>query len=72
MQGSFEVERDQLKLFRICSRLIAPKGVIWFSTNKRRFKLDPSLTAKWEIEDKTAVTRLKTFVRHLTCAGVLP
>ena len=61
MQESFEIERDQLKLFKICTQLIAPNGVLWFSTNKRRFKLDPSLTATWEIEDKTAATTPEDF-----------
>ena len=40
--GSFSVDRDHPWLLRHCARLLRPGGVLFFSTNSRRFKLEPS------------------------------
>lgn len=41
MDEDFEVEKDQEFLIKHCLRLLNPDGVLYFSNNKRKFKLDP-------------------------------
>ncbi len=40
MRGAFDVERDHVDLIRSCVALLSLGGLLVFSTNKRRFKLD--------------------------------
>lgn len=42
----FDVQRDHVPLLRSCLNRLAPGGRLFFSTNNRRFKLDPSLHAR--------------------------
>lgn len=52
----WDVERDHAQLLQQLARRIAPGGVVFFSTNARRFKLDePSLSA-YSIRDITRQT----------------
>ncbi len=37
----FDVQRDHPRLLRLCLARLAPGGRVFFSTNNRRFKLDP-------------------------------
>jgi len=39
-RADFEVERDHGELIRECRHVLAPGGCVYFSTNKRRFKLN--------------------------------
>lgn len=39
MSGSFDVQRDHPALLNQCLRLLRPDGVLFFSTNNRRFRL---------------------------------
>lgn len=43
MEADFEVERDQKFLVTKCLNLLAPNGVLYFSNNKRTFKIDPEI-----------------------------
>lgn len=43
MSDDFEVEKDQLFLITNCLRLLADGGVLYFSNNKRKFKLSPEV-----------------------------
>lgn len=61
MHGSFEVERDQVELVKLCARFLAPSGQIWLSTNKRRFKLAETLEKQWSIMDVTKRTQPEDF-----------
>ncbi len=54
MEGTFDVERDQDSLVENCMNLLAPNGVLYFSNNKRKFKLSESLKQKYLIRDITA------------------
>jgi 23S rRNA (cytosine1962-C5)-methyltransferase len=56
MTEDFEVEKDQVFLIHNCMRLLDPKGVLYFSNNKRKFKIDPTLLEKYHILDITAKT----------------
>jgi 23S rRNA (cytosine1962-C5)-methyltransferase len=39
---SFSVDRDWPELFRLVEPWLAPEGELWFSTNSKRFELDPA------------------------------
>lgn len=40
MEGTFDVQRDHLRLIKDCLALLDRGGELFFSTNKRRFQLD--------------------------------
>jgi 23S rRNA (cytosine1962-C5)-methyltransferase len=61
MTGSFDVERDQIELVDSCMRLLKPGGTLYFSNNKRNFKLEPDLSARYRVRDITASTIPKDF-----------
>ena len=55
----FDVEKDHGQYITRCIELLRPQGVLYFSTNKRRFKLDSELAEKLPkiaIEDISAQT----------------
>jgi 23S rRNA (cytosine1962-C5)-methyltransferase/23S rRNA (guanine2445-N2)-methyltransferase / 23S rRNA (guanine2069-N7)-methyltransferase len=56
MTEDFEVEKDQVFLVNNCMRLLAPTGTLYFSNNKRKFKIDPTLQEKYTIQDITLKT----------------
>lgn len=39
MQTAFDIQRDHPELIKLCLRALKPEGVLYFSTNNRRFKL---------------------------------
>ena len=43
MQQSLQIEEDHPMLIQRCLELLSSKGTLFFSTNKRKFKLDSSL-----------------------------
>ncbi len=61
MDESFEVERDQVPLVDACMDLLADEGVLYFSNNKRSFKLEPVIEASYRVRDITASTIPKDF-----------
>jgi 23S rRNA (cytosine1962-C5)-methyltransferase len=61
MSQSFEVERDQQFLVDNCMRLLKPNGTLWFSNNKRNFKLLDSIAHRFPVKDITARTIPKDF-----------
>ena len=66
MPETFDVERDHLALIRAAARLLAPDGVMIFSTNRRHMKLDePAIAALGlRIEDLTRSTIPPDFARN--------
>jgi 23S rRNA (guanine2445-N2)-methyltransferase / 23S rRNA (guanine2069-N7)-methyltransferase len=64
MQGVFDVQRDHAGLIEDCLALLAPGGVLWFSTNAQRFKLDPLLESRATIHDLTRATIPPDFARN--------
>lgn len=66
MRETFDVERDHLALIRAAARLLAPDGVMIFSTNRRHMKLDePAIAAlSLRIEDLTRATIPPDFARN--------
>lgn len=56
MQQDFEVERDQKELILRTMKFLKPNGVLYFSTNKRKFKLDPSFIDEFNVKTTTEKT----------------
>jgi 23S rRNA (cytosine1962-C5)-methyltransferase len=56
MEEDFEVEKDQVFLVKHCLRLLAPDGVLYFSNNKRKFKIDPAILEMAQVQDITFKT----------------
>ena len=56
MDTTFEVERDQEMLVENLIPLLKPHGILYFSNNKRDFKISPNLVAKYKIKNITAQT----------------
>ena len=64
MEGSLDVQRDHVSLIRAAARLLEPGGVLVFSNNLRRFRLDRESLADLDIEDITRATLPPDFARN--------
>jgi 23S rRNA (guanine2445-N2)-methyltransferase / 23S rRNA (guanine2069-N7)-methyltransferase len=64
MDGTFDVQRDHVPLLHAAARLLERDGVLIFSTNFRRFKLDRAALADLQVEDITRATIPKDFERN--------
>jgi 23S rRNA (guanine2445-N2)-methyltransferase / 23S rRNA (guanine2069-N7)-methyltransferase len=64
MEGVFDVERDHPEFIDGCVRLLAPGGLIVFSTNSQRFRLDESLSQRYDVRDISGKTLPKDFERN--------
>ncbi|MBI3775588.1 MAG: bifunctional 23S rRNA (guanine(2069)-N(7))-methyltransferase RlmK/23S rRNA (guanine(2445)-N(2))-methyltransferase RlmL [Gammaproteobacteria bacterium] len=64
MTDNFDVQRDHVVLLRDVLQLLIPGGVLVFSNNFRRFKLDGAALENVEIEDLTQKTIPKDFERN--------
>jgi 23S rRNA (guanine2445-N2)-methyltransferase / 23S rRNA (guanine2069-N7)-methyltransferase len=64
MARDFDVQRDHGWLLETASVLLAPAGTIVFSNNFQKFKLDPALADRFEVDDITRATIPEDFVRN--------
>lgn len=64
MDGVFDVQNDHVSLIKNAASLLAPDGILYFSTNFRRFKLDNSALSGLIVEDITADTISEDFARN--------
>ena len=64
MQDHFDVQRDHAELLQIVSSLLSEDGVLIFSNNFRRFKMDTEALPKLSTSDITAQTIDKDFERN--------
>jgi 23S rRNA (guanine2445-N2)-methyltransferase / 23S rRNA (guanine2069-N7)-methyltransferase len=64
MEGEFDIQRDHTPIIRACVPLLSRQGVILFSNNFQRFKLDPAGLEDLAIEDISARTIPEDFKRH--------
>ena len=64
MDTTFDVQRDHPALVRQCLALLAPDGELYFSNNRRGFRLDPELAQEAAFEEITAHTVPPDFARH--------
>lgn len=53
MSDTFEVERDQDVLVDACMQMLNPNGILYFSNNKRKFRLSEKILATYKIRDIT-------------------
>ena len=56
MRGDMSLQRDHVTLINATLRLLSPGGVLWFSTNFRKFKLEEEALEAAQIEDLTRAT----------------
>jgi len=59
----FEVQRDHVELLQRCARVLAPGGMILFSCNLRRFKLDAGIERDFVVSDITRASIPPDFAR---------
>jgi 23S rRNA (guanine2445-N2)-methyltransferase / 23S rRNA (guanine2069-N7)-methyltransferase len=64
MDGTLDIQRDHVDLLRATSKLLAPEGILIFSNNLRRFKMDAESLPELEIQDIGAQTLPKDFSRN--------
>jgi 23S rRNA (guanine2445-N2)-methyltransferase / 23S rRNA (guanine2069-N7)-methyltransferase len=64
MEGVFDVQRDHAVLIERCMRLLAPQGMLIFSTNAQRFELDPAIAARYSVKDLSRATVPPDFARN--------
>ena len=64
MEGVLDIERDHGALIDACVRLLAPGGLIVFSTNAQKFKLDSAVSQQHAVKDISAATLPKDFERN--------
>jgi 23S rRNA (guanine2445-N2)-methyltransferase / 23S rRNA (guanine2069-N7)-methyltransferase len=63
-ERTFDVQRDHVSLLRDTAALLAPDGVLIFSNNYRRFKLDLDALPELDIRDITEATIPPDFARN--------
>jgi len=59
-----DTQRDHAALIEGCMRLLAPGGLLLFSTNAQRFRLDESVSERWAVTDISAATIPFDFKRN--------
>ncbi len=64
MTDTLDIQRDHAALIRPAVHLLSPGGALLFSTNSRRFKLDPELSEQFAISDISAQTIPPDFARN--------
>lgn len=64
MQQTMDIQRDHVDLIRGALALMAPAGVLLFSTNAQRFKMAAGELADCVIEDITAATLPEDYARN--------
>jgi 23S rRNA (guanine2445-N2)-methyltransferase / 23S rRNA (guanine2069-N7)-methyltransferase len=63
MTGTLDLQRDHPWLIRSTAALMSSKGILLFSTNYRRFKLDPGIAEEFLVHDITRQTIPPDFAR---------
>ncbi|MFI8479307.1 bifunctional 23S rRNA (guanine(2069)-N(7))-methyltransferase RlmK/23S rRNA (guanine(2445)-N(2))-methyltransferase RlmL [Pseudomonas sp. NPDC078700] len=64
MEGIFDIQRDHVALLDLAMARLASGGVLYFSNNFRKFVLDETLTARYNVEEITASTLDPDFARN--------
>jgi len=61
MESDFDLQRDHVHLIFDCQKRLTPGGRVYFSGNKKGFKLDPSVAEAFEVTDMTQASIPKDF-----------
>jgi len=64
MEGVLDIARDHPQLIDSSARLLAPGGLLVFSTNAQRFKLAEELSGRYRILDISSATLPEDFARN--------
>jgi 23S rRNA (guanine2445-N2)-methyltransferase / 23S rRNA (guanine2069-N7)-methyltransferase len=64
MERDFDVQRDHAGLLHRIAGLLEPGGVIVFSNNYQRFRLDPELAGRFDVRDVTRATVPEDYARN--------
>ena len=75
MTEDLDIQRDHADLIRAAARLLSPEGILLFSSNFRRFRLDPGLAREFQVVDITKQTIPPDFARNPrihTCFRITP
>ncbi|MBS0364388.1 MAG: bifunctional 23S rRNA (guanine(2069)-N(7))-methyltransferase RlmK/23S rRNA (guanine(2445)-N(2))-methyltransferase RlmL [Proteobacteria bacterium] len=64
MSGVLDTQRDHPALLDACARLLAPDGLIVFSTNAQRFRLADEIGTRFQVTDLSAATLPQDFARN--------
>ena len=64
MEETLDIQRDHVDLLRASMRHLARDGLLLFSNNYRRFRLDEALLAEFDVRDITADTIPPDFARN--------
>jgi 23S rRNA (guanine2445-N2)-methyltransferase / 23S rRNA (guanine2069-N7)-methyltransferase len=64
MRQTLDIQRDHVDLIVKTAKLLEPRGVLIFSTNRQRFKLEADALRAFKAEDITAATIPLDFSRH--------
>ncbi|MDP3815399.1 bifunctional 23S rRNA (guanine(2069)-N(7))-methyltransferase RlmK/23S rRNA (guanine(2445)-N(2))-methyltransferase RlmL [Pseudomonas sp.] len=64
MEGVFDVQRDHVQLLDLAMARLAPGGVLYFSNNFRKFLLDESLAARYQVEEISEASLDPDFARN--------
>jgi 23S rRNA (guanine2445-N2)-methyltransferase / 23S rRNA (guanine2069-N7)-methyltransferase len=64
MAGVLDIERDHVGLIAASARLLTSTGLVVFSTNAQRFRLDATLAERFAVRDISGATLPKDFLRN--------
>jgi 23S rRNA (guanine2445-N2)-methyltransferase / 23S rRNA (guanine2069-N7)-methyltransferase len=64
MEGVLDLERDHAQLIAASALLLASSGLMVFSTNAQRFRLDATLEQRFAVQDVSAATLPRDFERN--------
>lgn len=64
MTGVLDVSRDHPELIAGCVQLLTPGGLLVFSSNAQRFRLEKTLRERYDIRDISAATLPQDFARN--------
>ncbi|PPK64430.1 23S rRNA m(2)G-2445 methyltransferase [Methylobacter tundripaludum] len=64
MNAVFDIQTDHVQLINNAASLLSPGGVLYFSTNFRRFKIDEQALSDLIVEDISAATIPEDFARN--------
>ncbi len=53
MEGTLDIQRDQVELIDDTMQLLAPDGLLIFSNNRQKFRLDPQIETQYAVEEVT-------------------
>ncbi len=64
MQGVLDIQRDHVELIGQCMQRLSPGGLLVFSCNAQRFRLDEEVGRRWRVRDVSAQTLPFDFARN--------